>query len=164
MNKYGIENFIIEQVEECSPEIVNKREIYWIEQYGSFKYGYNATVGGDGKHYIDYDLIYSLYKEGKNLVEISKILNCNEATVSKVLNNFNISHEERMKQSRNFCRKTVLMIDKETDEILKIFPSIREAGIFLNKSRCRQHITEVCNGKRNSAYGYKWKFSLEENK
>ena len=56
------------------------------------------------------------------------------------------------------------MIDKETDEILKIFPSIREAGIFLNKSRCRQHIAEVCNGKRNSAYGYKWKFSLEENK
>ena len=164
MNKYGIENFTIEQVEECPSKVVNEREIYWIEQYGSFKYGYNATVGGDGKQYLDYDLVYSLYKEGKNLTEISKILKCDTHSVTKILNNFNVSHEERMKQSRNFYRKAVLMIDKETDEILKIFPSIREAGIFLNKSRCRQHIAEVCNGKRNSAYGYKWKFSLEENK
>ena len=42
-----------------------------------FEYGYNATLGGDGAQYADYDLILSLYKEiledsGKDkLVEIS---------------------------------------------------------------------------------------------
>lgn len=159
MNKYGVKNFTIEEVEECLPDVLNDREVYWIEQYGSFKYGYNATKGGDGKHYADYDLIYNLYKEGKNLIEISRILNYSEDTISKALNNFNISHEKRVKQSRNYCRKSVLMIDKETDKILKIFASIKEAGEFLNIPRSRQHITEVCKGKRKTAYGYKWKFS-----
>lgn len=159
MNKYGVKNFTIEEVEECLPDVLNDKEVYWIEQYGSFKYGYNATKGGDGKHYADYDLIYNLYKEGKNLIEISRILNYSEDTISKALNNFNISHEERVKQSRNYCRKSVLMIDKETDKILKIFASIKEAGEFFNIPRSRQHITEVCKGKRKTAYGYKWKFS-----
>lgn len=162
INKYGVENFTIEQVEECSPKVASEREKYWIEQYGSFKYGYNATVGGDGKQYIDYDLIYSLYKEGKNLVEISKILNCDEKTVSKALNNFNVPHEERVKQARDYCRKPVLMLDQKTDEILKIFSSIKEVELFLNKPRSRQHIVEVCKGKRKTAYGYKWRFSSQE--
>lgn len=162
INKYGVENFTIEQVEECSPEVASEREKYWIEQYGSFKYGYNATVGGDGKQYIDYDLIYSLYKEGKNLVEISKILNCSKRTVSKALNNFNVPHEERVKQARYYYRKPVLMLDQKTDEILKIFSSIKEVELFLNKSRSGQHIAEVCKGKRKTAYGYKWRFSSQE--
>ena len=32
--------------------LLNEREKYWIEYYGSFKNGYNATLGGDGKAYI----------------------------------------------------------------------------------------------------------------
>ena len=43
-----------------------EREKYWIEYYGSFKNGYNATVGGDGKPYIDYDLVVATYRELKN--------------------------------------------------------------------------------------------------
>ena len=78
MRKYGIENFRIELIEETSnPE---EREIYWIEQYGSFKNGYNATLGGDGRHYRDYDLIYSLYQEGKTIQEIAEILNYDKKT------------------------------------------------------------------------------------
>ena len=42
MNKYGIENFDIEQVEKTDSPV--EREQYWIEYYGSFKYGYNATL------------------------------------------------------------------------------------------------------------------------
>lgn len=55
MRKYGIENFHIELIEETTnPE---EREKYWIEYLGTYKNGYNATLGGDGKHYLDYDLI-----------------------------------------------------------------------------------------------------------
>ena len=47
MRKYGLSNFTIEVIEETNnPE---EREAFWIEQKGSFKHGYNATVGGDGK-------------------------------------------------------------------------------------------------------------------
>ena len=47
MKKYGVENFFIEVIEETdNPE---EREVFWIQQKGSFKSGYNATLGGDGK-------------------------------------------------------------------------------------------------------------------
>ena len=59
MRKYGIEHFHIELIEETdNPE---EREVYWIEQKQSFKYGYNATMGGDGRKYIDYDLVVATY-------------------------------------------------------------------------------------------------------
>ena len=59
MRKYGVEHFHIELIEETdNPE---EREIYWIEKKQSFKNGYNATLGGDGRKYLDYDLIISTY-------------------------------------------------------------------------------------------------------
>ena len=83
MKKYGIENFSIELVEETdNPE---EREKYWIEYYGSFKNGYNATIGGDGKPYIDYDLVAATYKELKIQKAVAKKLNISEDTVSRVL-------------------------------------------------------------------------------
>ena len=51
MNKYGIEHFHIEIIEEIdNPE---EREIYWINVKDTYTYGYNATLGGDGKTFID---------------------------------------------------------------------------------------------------------------
>lgn len=47
MKEYGIENFFVETLEET--EEPEEREKYWIEYFGSFKNGYNATIGGDGK-------------------------------------------------------------------------------------------------------------------
>ena len=54
MNKYGIENFIIEIIETPMLEVLSERECYWIEYYNSFHFGYNATKGGDGKILYDY--------------------------------------------------------------------------------------------------------------
>ena len=66
MRKYGIEHFHVELIEETdNPE---EREVFWIENKRSFKNGYNATVGGDGKKYIDYDLVISSYKEIKSII------------------------------------------------------------------------------------------------
>ena len=45
--KYGLENFTFEIIEECDEKELNKREIYWIEYYNSFKNGYNMTSGGE---------------------------------------------------------------------------------------------------------------------
>ena len=58
MRKYGIEHFYIELVEETTnPE---EREIYWINYYNSFKNGYNATLGGDGKQLFSHEQIAKL--------------------------------------------------------------------------------------------------------
>ena len=49
------------------------------------------------------------------------------------------------------------MIDKQTNEPIKIFSSVREASKALTGSiDGNGHIGQVCRGKRKTAYGYKW--------
>lgn len=45
--KYGIDNFKFEILEECIPQELKEKEIYWINYYDTYKNGYNATAGGD---------------------------------------------------------------------------------------------------------------------
>lgn len=49
-NKYGEENFIFEELEYCSLEQLDEREIYWIGYYNSQnqEFGYNLADGGLG--------------------------------------------------------------------------------------------------------------------
>lgn len=162
MNKYGVENFICELIEECSVENINDREIYWIEHYNSFHYGYNATLGGDGKPYVDYDLIYQLFNDGKIMTEISIITGHDIATIRKGLNNMGVSLEERKNRGINVLKKPVIMLDKDTNEELRRFNSITEAENSL-EGNSKGHINQVCKGKRKTAYGYKWRYADENN-
>lgn len=63
MKKYGVKHFSISLIEET--DIPEERESYWISNLGTFHNGYNATFGGDGKRYIDYDEVVSLYQRLK---------------------------------------------------------------------------------------------------
>ena len=155
MNKYGIEHFHVSLVEETNN--LEEREKYWIEYYQSFKYGYNATIGGDGKPYIDYQAIYDLYQKGLLLVEIQKIVQCDLKTIRKILDLYNISKEERMSRSNNITHRSVIMRNKDSKEILHYFSSIKEAANFINKPIT--HIADVCHHRRKTAYGYIWEFA-----
>ena len=157
MNKYGIENFFIEEIEQCEESVLSEREKYWIEYYSSFKYGYNATTGGDGRSYLDYELILSLWQEGKTAKEIAKILNHDEYSVRLALDIKGITSEKRQERSVTLRSKSVAKLDLNTDEILEVFPSQMEAYRSLGKQQSG-HISQVCNGKRKTAYGYKWKW------
>ena len=54
--------------------------------------------------------------------------------------------------------KPCAMLDKETEEIIKIFNSRHEAAKYISNSyNSESHIMAVCNGKRKTAYGYKLK-------
>lgn len=48
--KYGEDSFLFEIIEETTRDLIDSREIYFIELYQSFKreIGYNKTLGGDG--------------------------------------------------------------------------------------------------------------------
>lgn len=157
MKKYGIENFEISLVEECEEKCISEKEQYWVEFYGSFKYGYNATLGGDGKRYADYDLIYALWREGKTVKEIHNITSYDDHTIKVALDCYEVSSEERRKRADNKKGRCVVQLDKNTEEIINIFSTIGDANKFLNKQNSG-HISEVCNGKRKTAYGYKWKY------
>ena len=49
-DKYGENSFNFSVIEECTPEELNQREVYYISHYQSYlpKYGYNGTMGGEG--------------------------------------------------------------------------------------------------------------------
>ena len=161
MKKYGIEHFHIELLEETnSPE---EREMFWIEQKRSFKEGYNATLGGDGKHYIDYDLVIAMYLELQNQNEVARRMGISPDTVSIVLKNNNI---ERLKGPESAARATGKVINQYSlnDEYIQSFPSAKAAAESLGKisstsNGASSHISDVCRGKRRTTYGYKWKFS-----
>ena len=161
MKKYGVENFFIEVIEETNnPE---EREAFWIQQKGSFKSGYNATLGGDGKRYVDYDLVIATYKEVQNIAETSRILNLDKDTVSKVLhsNHIEIMSNERVVQ--RVLGKIINQYDKQGNYI-QSFPSVKAAAEALGKitstsNGATSHISDVCRGKRKTAYGYIWKFA-----
>lgn len=148
MKKYGIEHFHIETIEETNaPE---EREQYWIEHYGSYKNGYNATKGGDGKRYLDYDLIIKTYHQFYNCCKVAEVLKISVDSVREVLRK-----EGYQLRTGITTNKYVAQIDLKTNEIISIFPSIKAAEKELGISK---HISAVCRGKRKSAGGYGWKY------
>lgn len=160
INKYGAENFKIEQIEECSHDILNERECYWIEYYGSFKNGYNATIGGDGKAYLDYDLIYKTYLATKSIKETARLCDCSVVSVRKILDIYGITKDIRIKNGNIFNKtsfgRPVAKIDKCTNKIIAVYETI--AAAEKENPKANNHISSVCKGKRKTAGGYKWQY------
>lgn len=166
MRKYGIENFHIELIEETdNPE---EREIFWIENKRSFKNGYNATLGGDGKRYIDYDLVISTYKELNSIIDTALKLNIHKDSVAKILHQYNIPVIPASEINVKKFGKITNMYSLE-GEFLRSFASTNEAAKYMVENKLtgckhttiKQHITEVCTGRRKSAAKYKWKYAEE---
>ena len=162
MNKYGVENFTVSMIEETDrPE---DREIFWIAFYDSYKNGYNATLGGDGKKYLDYDLIVSTYKILHNARQTASVLGISDDTVEKVIKQRGrlLSSAE---VSRNENAKTIYMIGSDGC-IEKEFFALRDAAKFLLKCNLARgsiggiadHISQCAYGKRKSAYGKTWQW------
>ena len=163
MQKYGVEHFHIELIEET--DIPEEREIYWIEKLGSFKNGYNATMGGDGKKYIDYDLVIATYREIGVIKDVAKKLNISSDSVSFILHQNNEPINSCQDIQTKKYGKVVNMYSLK-GEYLQTFPSVGAAARYMvenNLTGCKhttikQHITEVCTGRRQTAAKYKWKF------
>lgn len=162
-NKYGIENFSLVVIEECSLLEANNKEKFWINYYQSYYNGYNATFGGDGNNTANYLLIHSLFKQGKTNKEISELTGYCSNTITKALTVMGIKKDElkerhyNNKPSNGITKaQPVVMIDKISNKELKVFSSINEAAIFLGLKG--HHIGDVCKGKRKTAHGYKWRY------
>lgn len=157
MNKYGIDNFHIETIEECSDELVEEREVFWIKEYNSFgKNGYNATIGGDGKSYVDKLLIYTLWLKGMTTNEIQDSIGCCKDIILDSLKFYGVTSKEIKNRRLTSMSKPVDMYNMCGDFIAS-FSSVKDAYQFLGVKQTSGHIDSVCQGKRKSAYGYKWK-------
>ena len=165
MNKYGIEHFHIEELENCSTTQASEKEQYWIGYYKGYEQGYNATKGGDGKQLFNHEQIAQILKNNPYPKEVAKIIGCSVDTVYIVAKEFDIVVKSKGQDNVN-AKKQIHQYNKKTKEYLQSFNSIQQAAEWLYSqqiiktlnSGVRGHISEVAQGKRKSAYGYIWKY------
>lgn len=98
MRKYGIENFYVEEIEECDNDVLSEREQYWIQYYDSFHNGYNMTIGGKGNSLYNYKDIVNKYLELENEKRVAEYFNCSCTTVKKACENYNIKIKRNVQQ------------------------------------------------------------------
>lgn len=163
MRKYGIENFIVEKLEEVEDESkLSEREQYWISELETYGvHGYNATKGGDGAILYDYNEVVDLYRLGHSLVEVAEMVGCNEKTVRNIL------RSKGIKSRGNF--KTVYQFSLE-GKFIQEFETSQEAAKFLINNNLikskdirgvSNRITHNCSGISKSSYGYLWKYNKD---
>ena len=160
MRKYGIEHFHPELIEETdNPE---EREKYWIEYYDSFKNGYNATIGGDGKQYVDYDLVVSTYKELQNIKATSEKLHLDQGHVSNILKSKGV----KILSYKEVIQNKVKSVNQYTlnHEYIATYPSASAAARAVSKAKAggggpHTAISKCCKGQQKTAYGYLWEYA-----
>lgn len=131
-NKYGCNNFEFTVIEYIEPQNLLAREQYYIDLYGV-----------------------------KNLYNISPIAGqgtCDESVLkTKITMN--------RKYSTHPLSKGVVKVNLKTNEIIKKYKSIKEAALELETNPSERRIkdiigkiSEVCKGKRGSAFNFKWNY------
>ena len=161
-NKYGIENFIIEELEECNTEEVDQKEIEYINKFNTYSNGYNATLGGEGTIIIDYDKVLEKYQMGLSAGQIAKDMNHDIKQITRILKSKGISKEEIIERGHDSQGRPLYKIDKKTNEILEKFNSVAKAAQYLKDNNISKdtiggisaHISQCCNGIRKTAYGF----------
>ena len=154
MNKYGTEHFFVEKIDECeNDEEASEKEIYWITYYNSYQNGYNATLGGDGKAYLNLNENEIIEKHNKRFSnrEIARQYNVSEKTIRNILKKYGIRNTQKLED--------FAMIKDE--KIIKIFNQITVANKYIHKKHNSTGISMVLSHKRQSAYGYEWKYVSE---
>ena len=160
INQYGRERFDVDILEQCEDCVMHEREIYWIAKLGSFRNGYNETLGGAGKANANKDLIIELWKQGKTNAEIQEMTAYDTATIKNALKEHNITSEERQHRGNSHKHHSVVQLDAKTHQVICVYNSLHDAYAALGK-RHSGHIAAVCTGKRSIAYGYKWAYADE---
>lgn len=164
MRKYGIENFSIETIEECEDEERFARETYYILLYNSNdrEKGYNYIIEGEGSsNYLTQDFL-DAWNEGLKIFDIAEKLGCHYSTVSTRLKANGITQEQIKERTGLYIRerdgKPVEQYSL-TGDFIKEYPS---TGSCFEDGYQQSAISNVCNQKQKSAYGFLWKYKNDE--
>jgi group I intron endonuclease len=123
-------------------EILNEREMYYIEKYDTFKNGYNATIGGEGGgHWI-----YNKTEEEKLLIFEKK---------SKKLTGRVFSDETRKKMSESAKNKKLTDEHKEN-----IRQAVIRRGGTPHTEETKEKLSKLKKGIKNPEHS---KFMVENN-
>ena len=176
IKKYGWENFehIILVSNIKSKEEANNLEKYYIKLYNSIENGYNISIGGDDHTYTA-KTVYQLDENKKILASFISLLVAEDITGIAAKNIYRVCAGKNksaggyywcyandydnyeIKVSKKIIPvKPIYQLDLN-DHILAKFNSMSEAVQSLHFKSCSK-ISMCCNGKRKTAYGYKWRY------
>jgi group I intron endonuclease len=174
--KYGWENHIKEDIEECLIEELSDRETYWMEYYDSYKKGLNSTSKGGVQGYKDeqWKKAHSAglkgrkgYWEGKKRPEHSEFLKTNGSglsyertqeykdNISQKLTGRILSNEHCEKITQGKIGKGLKPIICDTLFGME-FKSLSEAGEILNLNK--GNICDVLKGNKLHIKGFVFRY------
>lgn len=164
MNKYGVEHFYIELVEEVESFDLSEREKYWIAYYDSYSNGYNATRGGDGSQLYDYDLFVEDFLRGKTVKQIAEYYGCDCQPITNALRLAGIdSRINSIKNSSTPLRCLTLEGNfiKEFDSTMDAARWLKQNGfckVTAQEKNIANAVSRVAKGERKTAYKMLWEY------
>lgn len=142
MNKYGVNNFICNLIEEVDEDKLDEREKYWIQYYDSYNSGYNCTLGGDGRPTVNVsdEQIMQEYSELHNVWKVADKLKIDHKTVSNRLKKMGV--ELKINSECSYSDEEIINCFNQLGQIKLVAEQlhisknlvsdkIREAGIVL---------------------------------
>ena len=154
MKKYGKDNFYIELIEEIDNELLNEREVYWIDKFSSLApNGYNSTLGGDGVTIYNHKEIIEYYLNVANnsMVKTALHFKCNVQTVMNIVRANNLKVQER----GSWSFKPVVQLDLNGNFIAE-YDSITHAAEAMSIPVANIHSVVSNNNLQKSANNYQW--------
>lgn len=165
--KYGIDNFSIEEIEQCDNATIDEREIYWIDYFDSYRKGYNCTAGGEGgvKTHEEYiDIIIERYLSGERLDLVCKEYHCDYLCIRRNMENKGITVNTFAGPEK--VSKKIYAVDPITLKIVYEYESISAAGRALckegkNPRAIANHISKQ-KDTENVCHGFLWRTTVIE--
>lgn len=179
IRKYGIENFIIEQLDKAySLEELKNQEIYYINKYDTYNNGYNSTRGGEFSSnkipVVQLTLDGIFIKEWDSMTKAETELNITDISSNctgkkKSSGGFLWIYKEDYKNGirkvyeniNDYNRKSIIQLDLQ-GLFIKEWASAREIERELGFGY--KNISLCCLGKTKKAYDFMWVFSNEYKK
>jgi group I intron endonuclease len=159
--KYGPKNHIFEIIEICLEDQLLERETYW-------KYYYNVLEvsslcckidGRGGKHSEETKQKISTALKGK-----PKPIGTGDK-ISKSKKGISLNYKRTLLHSDNLAKsnyKSVIQYNIN-NILIKKWLSIKEAEAYYNpRIKTQDNIGACCRNKQQTAYGYKWQYSLKK--
>ena len=121
MNKYGADNFAVTLLDTLEEDILEVEEQKTVKLFNSYNYGYNATLGGDGKRYLDISdkEIIDTYQQSQSLSDCGRKLGICKETISKVLKNNGLEprivSSSKLRERAIFCSTLGIAFVNSTD-------------------------------------------------
>lgn len=133
MKKYGVDNFYIETLEICDLDILDEREIYYIELFDATdkSKGYNISIGGNTPRFkrpvLNIAELIDLYiNKGFTLQRIGEKFNVTRYIISTELRNAGIPIRDRHTASEKVSKVSKELII----EALNKYGSLRKAAKY----------------------------------